>query len=160
MPAPRRHARPSAHPRDGERRAMLSKVHIARKELAMTEDAYRDVLARITGADSAKDLTSGQLHAVLGEFKRLGWAAPAPKSRAHSPQARLVYALWKEMGEEGILSDRSQEALRAFCRRQSGVDAPEFLRADQANRVVEGLKGWRRRVLAERAAATAQAVVA
>lgn len=154
MPAARRPA-PRPRPVEPGRRDMLAKIHIARKGLAMTEDAYRDMLVRVTGAASAAGLSIVQLDAVLAELKRLGWTPPVPKARAHGPQARLIYALWKQLGEDGILSDRSQDALRAFCKRQCGVDAPEFLRASQANQVAEGLKAWRRRVLAERAAAPA-----
>jgi len=148
-------------PRDDDRTAMLAKVHIARKDMTLPEESYRDILRRVTGQESARDLTAAQLDQVLGEFKRLGWKpAKAARPRSSKPQVRMIYAIWKDM--RPLLSDGSQQALRSFCERQTkgpaqpdGIAAPEFLSAQQANKVVEGLKAWKRRL--ERDAAGGQA---
>lgn len=132
------------------RRAMLAKVHVARKRMALDEDSYRGLLRRVTGRGSAGDCTDGELHAVLAEFRRLGFDAtprPPPGPRA---QLRMIAALWAELAP--CLSDTSEEALRAFVRRQTadkanprGVMAVEWLDAQQANKVIEGLKAWLKR---------------
>jgi phage gp16-like protein len=138
------------------RRAMLAKLHLARKQLALTEDSYRDVLRRVTGLDSAAAMTEAQLDRTLAEFKRLGFK---PKSkgaslrRSQQAQIRMIHAVWQDICDIGIDAEDQAVALRAFVRRQTrgplhpnGVDAPEFLSADQANRVLEGLKAWRARL--------------
>ena len=72
------------------RRAMLAKVHLARKELGLNEADYRAVLARVTGVSSAAVMTSEQLHAALSEFRRLGWqqkSSDRTRVSGRSPQS-------------------------------------------------------------------------
>lgn len=143
-----------------DRRAMLAKVHIAAKALGLGGDAYGDVLTRVTGQDSARTLNNGQLHAVLAEFRRLGWSGAPIKRPSHKAQVRMIHGVWADL--KPFLDSHGPEALRAFVRRQTrstlhpqGVDAPEFLDAKQANLVLEGLKAWLTRKRAERRAAEA-----
>ena len=53
------------------RSPMLAKVHIAKKELALDQDAYRAVLKAAAGKDSAAGMTERELEAVLTEMQRL-----------------------------------------------------------------------------------------
>ena len=142
---------------------MLAKVHIARKALRLEEDAYRDVVQRITGSPSAGAASDAALHRLLGEFKRLGWE---PSSRQHGKrrlaqaQLRMIAAVWADLAP--FLRVETDLALRAFVRRQTksklhpgGVDAVEFLDGQQANRVLEGLKAWLAREVARAAKADA-----
>lgn len=144
-----------------QRNAALAKIHVARKDLAMHEDSYRAMLLRVTRQESAGRCDLAQLDAVLAEFRRLGWQERKGK-RGGRPtagnQVELIQALWDSMAK--LVEDPSQDALRAFCARQTktaanplGVSAPEFLKADQANKVIEGLKAWRGRLLSARKAA-------
>lgn len=58
----------------------LSKIHIAKQQLAMDDDIYRGLLARVAGVRSAKELNDRQAGAVLREFERLGFK-PLPSKR-------------------------------------------------------------------------------
>jgi len=58
----------------------LSKIHIAKQQLAMEDDIYRGLLARVAGVRSAKELNERQAGAVLREFERLGFK-PLPSKR-------------------------------------------------------------------------------
>lgn len=138
------------------RRAMLAKLHLARKQLALTEDSYRDVLRRVTGLDSAAAMSEAQLDRALAEFKRLGFkpksTSVAPRRSQHA-QIRMIHGVWNDICALGIDAEDHPAALRAFVQRQTrgplhpdGVSAPEFLNADQATRVLEGLKAWRARL--------------
>lgn len=138
---------------DGVRRAMLAKVHIARKELALGDEAYGDVLRRVTGSESARDLTDAQLDRVLAEFRRLGWKPKTGRRSSQKPNVRLIFALWGDLTPH--LADPSGTALNSFVKRQTlselhplGIGAPEFLDAQAANKVIEGLKAWLARVRA------------
>lgn len=136
-------------------RALLQKVQIARRQLALAEDDYRAILARVTGRASSRDCTERQLEAVLGEFKRLGWVPKAGKSGGggyDKPHVRKIYALWQDACRLGAFGDTSKSTLRAFVERQTrpapgqrGRDAPEFCSPTEANRVSEGLKAMIRR---------------
>lgn len=124
-----------------DRRAMLAKIHIAKKQLALEDDSYRAMLMRVTGEASSATCTPAQLEAMLGEFKRLGFTAEQPKHpRSDKAYVRLIYGVWGDL--KPYLTEHSHTALRAFVRRQTGQDAPEFLSPEDANLVIEGLKAW------------------
>ncbi len=65
------------------RRAMMAKLHLAKKELGLGDEDYRAILARVTGKSSSADMTDAQLDAALAEFVRLGWK-PKPATRSGS----------------------------------------------------------------------------
>jgi phage gp16-like protein len=127
-----------------DRKAMLAKVHLAQKALALDEDGYRAVLVRVTGKDSSGACRRRQLVDLLAEFRRLGWKdAPRPPSgKAH---VRKVFAIWGAMCRDGIPAVPNRKGLSAFVQRMAGVDDPEWLTAEQARNVIEALKAWQAR---------------
>lgn len=134
---------PAARPK---RNPLLAQLHIARKALALTDDSYRDVLRRVTGHESGAACTDAQLHKALAEFKRLGWKNKgAGKRPPAKPHIAKIYAVWRDMAP--LVSEHTPSALRAFVTRQTGIAAPEFLNPEDANKVIEGLKAWRNRLL-------------
>lgn len=148
------------NPADAARRAMLAKVHIARKELRLQESEYRAMLARLTGHDSAGDCTLAQLAAVLDELKAKGWKpavfvnrdkqtqAPRPaasRAAADSPVARKARALWISLAQLGAVRNASEQALEAFARRQLKVEAMQWADQGQGFRLIEALKAMAER---------------
>lgn len=135
-------------------RALIAKIHIAKKELALADESYRAILERVTGRASSKDCSERQLEQLLAEFKRLGWVPKTGTTRiSDRPYVRKIYALWKEAGIVGAVDTASKQALRAFVERQTrpaagrpGKSAPEFCSPAEANRVSEGIKAMIRRV--------------
>jgi phage gp16-like protein len=127
--------------------ALVKKIHIAKSQLALADETYRDILRRVTGQTSSKACSERQLEAVLVEFKRLGWAPKSRNAYSDRPYVRKVYALWKEAAQVGAVADGGKVALRSFVERQTrpepgttGKEAPEFLTPAEANRVTEALK--------------------
>lgn len=133
--------------------AANAKIHVARKELALSEENYRSILTRITGQDTSSGLDDRQVDNVLAEFRRLGWRPKKPFKPSSKPFVRLVYALWKEAAQVGAVSSSSKTALRAFVERQTrrggerGIDDPEFLRSADARLVSEALKAMIKRIM-------------
>ena len=132
-------------------RPMLAKIHLAKKQLALTDESYRDILRRITGLGSAKAMRAEQLDAVLKEFARLGWKPKPARKRSDNPQVRMIHAVWKDIVT--LQGHGDAAGLRAFVQRQTrtedhpdGISSPEFLKGEMAERVLEGLKGWRARL--------------
>lgn len=122
---------------------MLAKIHIARKDLALDEDAYRGLLRRVAGVASSRDLSDRQADAVLTELKRLGWKPKAAtRPRAQRADLRMVYALWGAL-HAGPLD---REALRKWVQSRFGVSAPEFLKPAQIREAIEQLKAWQKRL--------------
>lgn len=119
----------------------LAMVHVAKKQLALSDESYRAILMRVTGRESSRDCTPSELDRLVAEFKRLGWTSKTqPNGYSDRPYVRKVYALWKEAGVVGAVQNASKPALRAFTERQTGKAAPEFLTPAEANSVSEALK--------------------
>lgn len=124
----------------------LARIHIAKKELGLDDDDYRAVLMRAAGKASSKDMTVAERNRVLDEMRRLGWRPGASRTgrrRLEGKYAAKLQALWISGWHLGIVRDRSDEALIAFVKRQTGIAHPRFLHHDDdARKVVEALKGW------------------
>lgn len=141
----------ASHP---ARRAMLAKVHLAKKQLGLNESDYRAVLERVSGVASCSAMSDAALHDVIAEFQRLGWKAivPAAKRGADHPAAKKARALWICLHQLGVVRNPSERALEAFAQRQLGCDRLQW--ADQAltYKLIEALKamaeraGWKQDV--------------
>lgn len=74
---------------------------------------------------------------------------------ARRPEARLVWALWAELGRLGALRDTSRAACRAFCAATAKIPAttdPDFLTPAQRDTVIIVLKAWLARTRERRSA--------
>jgi len=121
-----------------QRRPLVAKVQIAKKQMSMADDDYRAILLRITGLHSSAKCSDAQLVSVIAEFRRLGWSDP--NKHSDDPQIRMVHALWADLGP--FLTTPGKGGLRAYCYRMTRVQDPEWLDGKQANIVIEGLKSW------------------
>lgn len=130
-------------------RCNLAKLHIAKKELGLTDEAYRDTLRNITGKDSAAKITDNQAGKVLIHFKNLGWKprgqAMPSVSVPNDPQSKKIQALWINMNQAGIVRHGSNVAMLAFVKKVTGVDRLEWCNAAQKSTVIEVLKDWAQR---------------
>ena len=147
----------SRPPVSGDRRAMIAKIHVAKKALGLDDDSYRAILMRVTGQSSSAACRDAQLVAVLGEFRRLGWEGPPEKPGARrasrKPHVRKVWAIWGDL--RPLLDDADDDTLRGFVRKQTksrknpeGISDPEWLSPEDATKVIHGLSGWLGRVQA------------
>lgn len=131
------------------RRADLAKIHIAKKQLGMSDDAYRAMLKSVAGASSASDLDLRGRGKVLHHLKTLGWKPKAAKKKQaitpSDPQDKKIRALWLTMYSEGIVKRPEEAALRAYVRRITGCDRLEWITTKQASIVIESLKQWQMR---------------
>lgn len=140
------------------RNPMLAKIHLGAKELGLSDEVRRDLMARVTGGKrSAGDCTDAELHKVLEEYRRLGWKPTSgksakisgfrssPRKAASSPFARKARALWISLYQLGVVRDPSDQALEAMGRRQLGVDRLQWADEGQSHRLVEALKAMAER---------------
>lgn len=150
-------ARPAQFAPDPRRRAMIAKLHLAKKQLRMDEEDYRAALERVTGQRSASDLNHRQLETAVAEMERLGFTA-APKSGrpaakgSFTPAASKARAMLISLGLMGVIRNSSEAALEAFARRQLGVDRLAWADDAQVYKLIEALKaianrnGWNQSV--------------
>lgn len=130
------------------RRSMIAKVQIARQQLNMDEDDYRQILFDQTGKMSLKDCSEPQISRVLDVMKSKGFKPLPGKKAASHPMALKARALWISLYHLGAVHNRAEEALEAFAKRQLGCDKLQWARQSDAFRLIEALKsmavrnGW------------------
>ncbi|WP_285907982.1 regulatory protein GemA [Pseudodesulfovibrio pelocollis] len=128
------------------RRGMIAKIKIGQKQLGMTDDAYRDMLADRYDKDSAAKLSYRELVDLVAHMEALGaqfTSKQAPKSQQiRDPQSRLIRSLWLQLHEAGLVRDPSEAAIAAYVKRQTGVESLAWLSSPQASSVIESLKQW------------------
>lgn len=129
------------------RRKWLAKIHIAKKELGLSDDEYQDIIRQISGSKSAGDLTDSQLHDLLDRFHALGWR-PRFRRRQTRPLPSMVWkarALWLELHAMGVVKNPDWTALARFCKRMTGAQDLRQLDVRQGTIVIEALKSWLQR---------------
>ena len=150
-------------PAQQERRSLIAKVHVAKKEMALLEDDYRAMLIRVTGRASSADCTVAELRAMVEEMKSKGFqpkkagsssGRPTQSNRgrpADHPFAAKARALWISLYHLNAIDNPSEQALEAFARRQLGCATMQWANQQQAYKLIEALKaianrnGWKQR---------------
>jgi phage gp16-like protein len=157
--------KPAAFAPDPQRRTMIAKIHVAKKELGFDDGDYRALLERVTGKVSTTAMNAGEMGRVLDELARLGWAPmaggkvqkrsgtrPAAEAAyrggADHPAAKKARAMLISLGMLGVIRNPSEAALEAFARRQMGTTQLQWADQAQVYKLIEALKaiaqrhGW------------------
>lgn len=140
-------------PVGADRRALYGKLQIARQALGLLDDGvWRDLLHGRYGKTSRTALTRAELVDLVEYFKSQGFRPTRPRRAGKRPladgeEARKIRALWLTLWNLGCVKEPSEEALAAFVKRVTGgkdrgVAALQWLRDDQAMKVIEALKAW------------------
>ena len=127
-------------------KSRLAIIHVAKKQTGIDEEAYRAVLSG-AGVSSAKEIeTSAQFNAVMGAFKRLGFAprpaaavkrsaVPGTPGMVTSRQEYYIKGLW-------ALASRAKDekSLRRMIRRIGKADDARFLTRRAASALILALR--------------------
>lgn len=103
----------------------VAKIHIAKQQLAMTDDEYRTVLRSIAGVNSSKELTTDGARKLLKHFERCGFQPKRNTGRrpsvaqSRAAQIRKIEALLADAG-------RPWDYVSGMVKRICKVDAIEF----------------------------------
>jgi phage gp16-like protein len=124
----------------------LKKIHALRREAGLDDDSYRDLLQAVTGERSAKAIDVGAAARVIDRLQGLSSNLRSGVEGAMDltgPYAGKLRALWISGYHLGVVRDRTDRALCAFLKRQTGIEHTRWLRdAGDARRVIEALKAW------------------
>lgn len=129
-------------------RKQIALIHIAKKQLGLTEDAYRSILWHIGGVESSKELDQIGFECVMQYLAALGFKSDwTRKFYGHRPgmptpaQVSLIRALWREYtdGEGDDLS------LGQWLDRFFHVTALRFVSQEQAHKAITALKQMKAR---------------
>ena len=134
---------------------LIQLIHVGKNKLGLDDDLYREVLQSTTGKSSSKDLTIGQLEAVLDRMKQLGFDIESKeksgvKNLASDAQSKLIRHLWLALHEAGPVRDSSEKALAKFVENKVGVSALQFLSSHHADMIINHLRQWCKRCGIER----------
>ena len=113
------------------------------KELGIDNDARKALVAQVTGKASLGDCAPDEVRAVLARVKGAGKRHRANNLSDHPAVAarqKKILALWLVLYDLAIMDDNSDAALNAFVRRHTGVDSLRWLKAKQADQMIDRLK--------------------
>ena len=135
-------------------------IHVLKSKLRLQDDDYRVLLKGLTTKTSSKDMTDAERQKVRDHMQslaeRMGVVQPTrrrpmpaarfAKSKADAtPKERKVWALWHQLGRDGVVRDTSPQALNKWVERQVGVSALVFANGAQLDTLIEALKAWQQR---------------
>ncbi len=132
-----------------QRNMMLAKIHLAKKQLGLDDDVYRDVIMQAVGKDSSAKCTDRQLEKVLEKLKEKGWQQNKDIKRYRKvPTGRSdlqkIYALWGHLQDMGVVKSTNLVDLDKWVSRMTGGkrSSAQFLEESWAQRIIECLKKW------------------
>ncbi len=135
----------------------IAAIHVLKGQLQLSEGDYRALLQNLTGHSSSKEMKPSQQLQVRDHMQllaeRMGVAKAArhrPMSKAAfeqaknkaSPKERKLWALWHQLGRDGLVKNTSAQALNAWVERTVSVSALRFANPAQLDTLIEAAKGW------------------
>jgi hypothetical protein len=130
------------------RKADLAAIHIGKAQLGWDESFYREILWTVCRVKSSADLDFSGRKRLLDHMRKCGWTSgksPQRRPLAADPQSQMIRGLWLELHELGYVADASETALAAWVKRETGVQALQWLKPAQRSQSIEKLKLWRDR---------------
>lgn len=137
-----------------------SAIHVLKSKLRLTDEDYRALLLQLTKKSSSKDMSEAERQHVRDHLQklaeRMGVVEPSQRrpftpakfdqvKAAASPKERKVWALWHQLGRDGLVQNTSTQALNAWVERTVHVSALQFANSVQLDTLIEALKAWKER---------------
>jgi len=116
------------------RRALLAKIHIAKKALGLDDGLYRLILQEEFGVESSAQLTSREMGQLVARFESKGWQVGRSKDKGERIKGEGGHvhdqcdALRERVGQMVLHSDFTPERLRGLTRKICRVDDIRFCR--------------------------------
>ncbi len=120
----------------------LARIHLAKKQLGLDDETYREMLMSLTGKSSAGDMNRHERWTVLQEVARLGTRVSEAQGHPGKPQAPapekapLLSKIEAQLAE----ADRPWAYANAMAKRMFGVDLVQWCHPDQLRRIVAALE--------------------
>lgn len=98
-------------------------IHIAKEDLRLSEETYRQILQGVAGVESSTQLTREGFKKVMKRFEEMGFKGLLRNPFQPTPKGRLI-PLESPMGEEAITE--SQRGFISFLLDELGWDQGHF----------------------------------
>lgn len=125
---------------------LVQLIHIAKSQLGLDDATYRAMLTGLELPNSTTKMSVPELTKVLEHLKRSGFQVRSKaKERplAADDQSKMIRGLWLELHSLGYVQNADESALAAWVKRETSVDALQWLDSKQAQATIEKLKRWR-----------------
>lgn len=109
------------------RHKLLALVHIAKKEIPLRDDEYRDVLA-YWGVRSSADMSIPELEELVKYFESLGFKKKVKDPRDPGPGVGQLKALRERIKEESGKLINGEERLKGLVKKIAKEDDLRFCR--------------------------------
>lgn len=103
------------------RHKLLALVHIAKKEIPLSEDEYRDVIA-YWGVRSSAEMSIPELEELVEYFETLGFKKKVIDPRDPGPGAGQIKALRERVREEAMKLNHGEERLKGLVKKIAKED--------------------------------------
>lgn len=136
------------------RKRDLARIHMLSAELGLSDDEYRDVMASVcAGIRSSALLDVTNRQKLIDHFestarrinpnRRAGNInVRATVKKTLSTRQKLMWSLWMQAADKGMVEQRKMSALNTWLQRQTGVARIEWLTPAQEVLAIESLKKW------------------
>jgi hypothetical protein len=124
-------------------------LHIAKKEMGLDDETYRDILYRFTGKRSSTHIGYHGFAAVMKHFEACGFRGAGPKRGSIRPnrpgmategQIKKIYKLWWMLAGDYYEAGENRKTLRGFLKARFAVDHEMFLTFRRAGETIEAVK--------------------
>ena len=129
-------------------RKQTALIHLARKQLGLSDERYRFILREMAGVETSKDLDQTGFELVMKAMMALGFRSDFTKTfyshragMATPAQVSLIRTLWAEYATR----DRSESALNKWLERSFKVSALRFVAEAQAAKAIRALRAMNRK---------------
>jgi len=109
------------------RNGLLALVHIAKKELLLSDDEYRDVVA-YWGVRSSADMSISELEELLKYFESLGFKKKVAGARDPGSGVGQIKALQVRIQTEVRKLNNGEQRLKGLVKKIAKVDDLRFCR--------------------------------
>ncbi|WP_159585850.1 regulatory protein GemA [Chelativorans xinjiangense] len=121
----------------------IALLHVAKRQLGLDDDAYRDILKRWGGVETSRELEPLGFEKVMICLKELGFQSTGAKRNfgdrpgmATPPQVALIRRLWAQYDPD----DQGEAHLNAWLHKYHHVSVLRFVSAEKAASVIPALK--------------------
>lgn len=116
-------------PREEQRKGLLAKVHIAKKDLGLQDEEYREIMDVRYGHESAGELNLPQLEDLVEYFKHLGFQ-PSRRRQGYGGQGQRAKLQTEALRERAWAIaaelENGEKRLQGLVAKICGVDRIEW----------------------------------
>lgn len=127
------------------RKSLLARIHIGKKQLRLEDAEYREMLNQVTGKRSCSDMHISELYLVLKRLEKSGFKTKKRQFGKRPNPSKGSAALMSKV--EAILADNKLHwnYAHGMAKRMFKVEKVDWLSADQLWRLVAALEKQQQR---------------